>query len=80
MYKIHFADLRLWYSMCYFYFNYIPYFIVYFSTMDDEIDMASVGKADAIDPEREAYYQDDPNKALKKFFDRESAQYVKANT
>ena len=39
--------------------------------MDDEIDMASVGKADAIDPEREAYYRDDPKKALKKFFDRE---------
>ena len=39
--------------------------------MDDEIDMASVGKADAIDPQREAYYRDDPKKALKKFFDRE---------
>lgn len=35
--------------------------------MDDEIDMASVGKTDAIDPEREAYYRDDPKKALKSF-------------
>ena len=42
--------------------------------VDDEIDMASVGKAnDAIDPEREAYYRDDPKKALQKFFDREGA-------
>ena len=24
-----------------------------------------------LDPEREAYYKDDPKKALKKFFDRE---------
>ena len=39
--------------------------------MDDEIDMASVVKADAIDPERETYYRDDPKKALKRFFDRE---------
>ena len=42
--------------------------------VDDEIDMASVGKTDdAIDPEREAYYRDDPKKALQKFFDREGA-------
>ena len=53
---------------------------MYFSTVDDEIDMASVGKADTIDPEREAYYRDDPKKALKKFFDREGAQCVKADT
>jgi len=39
--------------------------------VDDEIDMASVNKADAIDPEREAYYRDDPKKALQRFFDRE---------
>jgi len=39
--------------------------------VDDEIDMASVDKADAVDLEREAYYRDDPNKTLKKYFDRE---------
>ena len=39
--------------------------------MDDEIDMASVDKADAVDLERETYYRDDPKKALKKYFDRE---------
>ena len=44
--------------------------------MDDELDITSVGKADdAIDPEREAYYRDDPKKALKKYFDREGAAH-----
>ena len=43
----------------------------YIIVVDDEIDMASVDKADAVDLEREAYYRDDPKKALKKYFDRE---------
>lgn len=29
------------------------------------------GEEMEIDPEKEAYYHDDPKKALKKFFDRE---------
>ena len=44
--------------------------------VDDEIDMASVAKADDIDPEREEYYRDDPRKALKKYFDREGMYVV----
>jgi len=42
-----------------------------YAAVDDEIDLASVGKADEIDPEREAYYRDDPKKALRKYFDKE---------
>lgn len=33
-----------------------------------------------IDPEREAYYKDDPKKALKKFFDREGTVRVHIQT
>ena len=29
-----------------------------------------------IDPEREAYYKEDPKKALKKYFDREGYSYT----
>lgn len=29
-----------------------------------------------LDPEREAYYKDDPKKALKKYFDREGTVYT----
>ena len=29
-----------------------------------------------LDPDREAYYKDDPKKALKKYFDREGSEPV----
>ena len=33
-----------------------------------------------LDPEREAYYKDDPKKALKKFFDREGDLFMRTCT
>jgi len=46
-------------------------FLLLIFAVDDEMDLTSIGKADEIDPEREAYYRDDPKKALRKYFDRE---------
>lgn len=50
--------------------------IVYYSffpVVDDIPLHAQESEEIEIDPVREAYYKEDPKKALKKFFDREGA-------
>ena len=42
-----------------------------FVDYDFEMETEATYNMDDIDPEREAYYKDDPKKVLKKYFDRE---------
>ena len=50
--------------------------ILYFlwSVMDDVPVDSGSGEEYEIDEEKEAYYKDDPKKALKRFFDREGLE------
>jgi len=45
----------------------------FFPVVDDIPLHAQESEEIEIDPVREAYYKEDPKKALKKFFDREGA-------
>ena len=55
-------------------FVHIVYCVYYsFPVMDDIPLHAQESEEIEIDPAREAYYKEDPKKALRKFFDREGA-------
>lgn len=43
--------------------------------MDDASSHVQGSDELEIDPEREAYYKEDPKKALRKFFDREGGSF-----
>ena len=43
----------------------------YYAVMDEIERKEEEEEEVTVDPEREAYYKDDPKKALKKYFDRE---------
>lgn len=47
------------------------YLYVYLVTEDDFVSDRMRNEERELDTDREAYYIDDPKKALKKFFDRE---------
>ena len=51
----------------------------YLSVMDEVHRRENEDEEVTLDPEREAYYKDDPKKALKKYFDREGIQYTMFN-
>ena len=46
----------------------------YLPVMDEVQRRENEDEELTLDPEREAYYKDDPKKALKKYFDREGIQ------
>lgn len=50
---------------------YVVYHLLLMTVMDEVQRRENEEEELTLDPEREAYYKDDPKKALKKFFDRE---------
>ena len=66
--------LHIWLCVLWLYVH-IVYCVYYsfFPVMDDIPLHAQESEEIEIDPAREAYYKEDPKKALRKFFDREGA-------
>ena len=51
----------------------VPLFPYQLLDYDFDMESETIYNPDEVDPEREAYYKDDPKKALRKFFEREGS-------